>query len=369
MDGRMQTRQSRGMRTAGGIFCGALLLLGQACRAQDSVTLDTDGTVHVPAIAVPLSPYMSSAGRDYLNEHLHALRDPARLQPVDGVPGLLVDYVQRQRELYPAATEDTAVAGVHAIAYTPLVGVAAENSDKILVNLHGGGFSGCWLGCAELESRPIAHLGRIKVLSLDYRQSPDYKFPAASEDVAAVYSELLKTYRPENIGIYGCSAGGMLTAMAVAWFQQHGLPRPGAIGILCAGAAPTGPLFGGDAGYYAIPLGEGRTMAPPATPGAPGIGADYLAGTDPADPLVAPANHPEVLAQFPPTLIVSGTRSYDLSNAVHTHIALAKQQVPAELYVWEGMFHGFMYNPDVPESQECFDFIVRFFNKWLGKAE
>jgi epsilon-lactone hydrolase len=57
-----------------------------------------------------------------------------------------------------------------------------------------------------------------------------------------------------------------------------------------------------------------------------------------------------------------------LSNAVHTHIALSRQQVPAELYVWEGMFHGFFYNPDVPESQECFDFIVRFFNKWLGKV-
>ena len=52
---------------------------------------------------------------------------------------------------------------------------------------------------------------------------------------------------------------------------------------------------------------------------------------------------------------------------MHTHLALAKQQVPAELYVWEGMFHGFFYNPDVPESQECLDFIARFFNQWLGR--
>lgn len=340
----------------------------QLLNAQPAPTLDADGTVHMPAQAVPLSPLMSTEGRAYLNEHLQNLRNPAMLRQVDGVPVLLAGYLARQRELFPAATEDTTVGGVHAVVYTPSTGVAPENQGKVLINLHGGGFSGCWLGCAELESRPIAQLGRIKVVSLDYRQSPDHWFPAASEDVAAAYSELLKTYRPENIGIYGCSAGGMLTAMAVAWFQQHALPRPGAIGILCAGAAPTGPLFGGDAGYYTMPLGEGRSMTTPATPGAPGIGADYLKGTDPNDPLVAPANHPAVLAQFPPTLILSGTRSYDLSNAVYTHLALAKQEVPAELYVWEGMFHGFLYNPDVPESQECFAFIVRFFNKWLGKA-
>ena len=351
---------------ASGLLLACPLLLAQPSQTQ--LPLAADGTVQLPRQPVPLSAFMSDAGRAYLNEHLHNLRNPAMLQQVDGVPVLLSGYLARQRELFPAAAEDTSVGGVHAVIYTPAAGVAPQNQDKVLINLHGGGFSGCWLGCAELESRPIAELGRIKVVSLDYRQSPDHVFPAASEDVAAAYRALLQDYRPENIGIYGCSAGGMLTAMAVAWFQQHDLPRPGAIGILCAGAAPTGPLFGGDAGYFTFPLGEGRAMPAAAAGGGPGIGAAYLAGTDANDPLVAPVNHPDVLAKFPPTLIISGTRSYDLSNAVRTHIALSKQQVPAELYVWEGMFHGFFYNPDVPESQECFDFIVRFFNQWLGKA-
>lgn len=114
---------------------------------------------------------------------------------------------------------------------------------RVLINLHGGGFAGCWPGCAELESRPIAFLGQVRVVSVDYRQAPDNKFPAASEDVANVYRALLKTYKPNEIGIYGCSAGGMLTAESVAWFQQHALPTPGAIGIFCAGAGE----FGGDA--------------------------------------------------------------------------------------------------------------------------
>jgi len=246
------------------------------------------------------------------------------------------------------------------------------NQSRVLVNLHGGGFSGCWPACAELESIPIAALGKIRVISLDYREGPQYKFPAASEDVAAVYRELLKDHTPQNVGIYGCSAGGMLTAMSVAWFAKHNLPRPAAVGIFCAGAgSPTGAGFGGDAAYTAGPFGEARAPAPPQQPNTRGNqrsgGLGYLAGTDPKDPLVAPINSPEILAKFPPTLIITATRGFEMSGAIYTHTQLVKQGVDAELHVWDGLFHGFFYNPDVPESRDCYDIIVKFFDRHLGK--
>jgi hypothetical protein len=75
--------------------------------------------------------------------------------------------------------------------------------------------------CALLESVPIASVGRFKVITVDYRQAPEATFPVASEDVAAVYKDLLKTYKPENIGVYRCSAGGALTAQAGAWFVAY----------------------------------------------------------------------------------------------------------------------------------------------------
>jgi acetyl esterase/lipase len=272
----------------------------------------------------------------------------------------------RQRALYAVDKRDVTIGGVHAYEYTPKEGIPAKNRRRVLIDLHGGGFSGCWPGCAELESLPIAALARIRVVSLDYRQGPKYHFPAASEDVAAAYRELLKTYRPQNIGIYGCSAGGMLTGMAVAWFQQHGLPKPGAIGILCAGLTMAGNGFGGDSAYTTAAIGEGRAPPRPDTGGAlPPL--QYFQGASPSDPLVAPASSPAVLAKFPPTLIVSGTRGFELSSAVYTHTQLVKQNVEADLHVWEGMFHGFFYNPDVPESRECFDVIVKFFDRHLGK--
>jgi acetyl esterase/lipase len=137
--------------------------------------------------------------------------------------------------------------------------------------------------------------------------------------------------------------------------------------MLCAGAAPAAVAFGGDANYTTMPLGEGRAPPPaPASPG-PAVQFAYFAGADPNDSLVSPAASPEVLAQFPPTLIVTGTRAFELSNAVYTHTQLVKLGVDAALHVWEGMFHGFFYNPDVPESRECYDVIVDFFDSRLGR--
>ncbi|HUQ52999.1 MAG TPA: alpha/beta hydrolase fold domain-containing protein [Gammaproteobacteria bacterium] len=361
-------RRSTSMRL---VAMGVLgLLLGTAARPQPTpprqVLVEADGTVHMPAQSVPVSGFLSPEGKAYLAEHLRNLQRPELLVQEDGVPPLLAGFIARQRELFPVEREDVTIGGVHAYVYTPRNRIAPENRDRVLIQLHGGGFSGCWPACAELESLPIAAIGRIKVVSLDYRQGPQHRHPAASEDVAAAYRELTKTYRPENIGLYGCSAGGMLTAMSVAWFQRHALPRPGAVGILCSGAASVDAgAFGGDASYFTLPLGEGRLLPPG---GSNPVPMEYFASTDYDDPLVAPVSSPEVLARFPPTLIVTGTRSFELSNAVYTHAQLVKHGVDADLHVWEGMFHGFFYNPDVPESRECYDVVVRFFADRLGKG-
>ena len=356
------------------IFIGAAFLLthsqGQTASGNNKVVVDNDGAVHVPAEVVPMSDLLSPEAKAYVTQHLKDMQNPEIVKQDNGVPRFMKGYLTRQKVLYPVDREDTKIVGVHAYIYTPKAGISEANRNRVLINLHGGGFSGCWPGCAELESIPISALGKIRVISLDYRERPEYKFPAASEDVAAVYKDLLKDHAPQNIGVYGCSAGGMLTAMSVAWFAKHNLPEPGAVGIFCAGAgSPGGVGFGGDAAYTAGPLGEARLPPRPhphaaSNRGPQGLG--YLAGTDPKDPLVAPVNSPEILAKFPPTLIITGTRGFEMSGAVYTHTQLVKQGVDAELHVWEGLFHGFFYNPDVPESRDCYDVIVKFFNRHLG---
>jgi epsilon-lactone hydrolase len=338
---------------------------------QTQVVVDDDGTVHIPAETVPLSIYLSPEAKVYVTEHLKDMQNPGLVAQDNGIPRFLKGYLERQRTLYPVDRSDTKIAGVHAYVYTPKAGISDVNRNRVLIDLHGGGFSGCWPACAELESMPVAALGKIRLISLDYREGPEYKFPAASEDVAAVYKALLKDHQARDIGIYGCSAGGTLTAMSVAWFQKHDLPRPGAIGIFCAGAgSPVAAGFGGDSAYTAGPLGEARAM-PSGLPSARSNGGPrglaYLADTSPTDPLVAPIGSPEVLAKFPPTLIITASRGFELSAAIYTHTQLVQLGVDAELHVWEGLFHGFFYNPDVPESRDAFDVMVKFFDRYLGK--
>ena len=64
-----------------------------------------------------------------------------------------------------------------------------------------------------------------------YRLAPEHPFPAAVDDAVAVYKELLKTYKPGRIVLYGTSAGAILTAEVAARLKQLGLPLPAALGI------------------------------------------------------------------------------------------------------------------------------------------
>ena len=329
--------------------------------APPRVIVHSDGAVEVPAQTVPMSSFLSPEAKAYVTQHLKDMQDPEILKQDAGVPRFMKGYLARDYELFAVEKNDTKVGGVHVSVYMPKAGISAKNEKRVLINLHGGGFSGCWPGCAELESIPVSALGQIEVVSVDYREGPDHQFPAASEDVAAVYQELLKTHEAQNIGIYGCSAGGMQTAMSVAWFQTHSLPAPGAIGIFCASA---GGAFGGDAAYTAGPLGEARIPMSGMAAGPPPLG--YFKGSDPKDPMVAPVNSPEVLAKFPPTLMITGTRGFELSGALYSHEQLVKAGVDTELHVWEGLFHGFFYNADVPESKDAFNVIIKFFDRHLG---
>jgi len=349
--------------TAVSFFGHGSLLSAQETAAsspKQKVVIESNGTVQVPARSVPLSTFLSPEAKSYMTEHLKDMQNPELLKSDNGVPRFMKHYLARDEEQFALNRKDEHIAGVHVYMYEPKAGIAAENRHRVLINLHGGGFSGCWPGCAELESMPISAIMGIKVITVDYREGPEYKFPAGSEDVAKVYRELLKTYKPKSIGIYGCSAGGMLTAMSLAWFQTHGLPTPGADGIFCASAG----AFGGDATYIAFPLGEAR-MPAGGQSGQRQLG--YLSNARMNDPLVAPSNSPAVLAKFPPTLLITATRDFALSGAINTDILLTKAGVDSELHVWDGLFHGFFYNADVPESKQAFSIISKFFDRHLEK--
>lgn len=348
----------------------AALALAFACggpvSAQTSPKpVEADGTVNAPGFQLPPSVYLSDQAKASLPKaasDTSAMLD--RLMQSGQVPKIRASMarsgaarVEALRKRYGVVTEEATVGGVHGYWARP-ADAPKHGRRKVLIDLPGGGFI---LGDAATtgltESIPLAALGGFDILTIDYRQAPEATFPAASQDVAAVYRALLKTYRPQDIGVFGCSAGGLLTAQSLAWFQKEGLPTPGAAGIFCASADAR---WAGDSWYWQHPL---QGLATP-----PSLDERFYYGDhDLSDPLMSPIHSDQVLKRFPPTLIITATRAGELSSAVNTHRLLVRNGVDAELHVWDGLNHAFfVMNPDLPESKEAFDVMAAFFQRHLG---
>jgi epsilon-lactone hydrolase len=351
---------------------GFLAISGFVALAQPSREVtQPDGTVIINDLAVPLSDLLSPEARAYMKTFIvrppfsGARRSTDIKEQRAAQDKQLNGFLEPMRSRYPVNIEHQTIAGIYTDVVTPKEGVSARNKNKVLLNVHGGGFLTGARTSGLVESVPIASIEKIKVITIDYRMGPEYKFPAASEDVAAVYKEVLKKYRPKHIGLYGCSAGGMLSGMSVAWFQAHNLPNPAAIGVLCAGLSD---MFVGDIGYLGGPLSgfpRSSSVGNSAVK-VPRVGAEYLSGIDMKDPLVYPINSPELLAKFPPTLFVTSTRGFEFGSAIDSANALTRAGVEAELHVWDGLIHAFWYNSDLPESREVYSVIAKFFDKHLS---
>lgn len=264
---------------------------------------------------------------------------------------------------YRASIRTATLGGVQTDIVIPVAGVSAENRHRVLISLHSGGFM--WGAGSEalLEAIPIAVTGRIEVVSINYRMAPEHVFPAASQDVAAVYQALLQHYAPREIGIYGCSAGGILAAEAVAWFDAHRIPQPGGIASLCG----TGAELEGDSAYLA-PVLVGMAPVPPH--GTPMLleQMPYFKGVRPRDPLAFPIDSAALLQRFPPTLLIAGSRDFAASSATMMQRRLWEAGVDSELFIFDGLWHAFMMHPDLPESREVYSIVWRFFDTHLDRA-
>lgn len=350
----------------------ALGLTGAVCAAGTEPVSQPhflpDGSVEVPAFVLPPSQYVSDEARAFMKRRANLpsvdfsqfLDAPIEVRRAQ-LEQMMTPRVQAMQERYPVNIEDTTLANISVKIITPQDGEIDDS--RVLINLHGGAFQTCWPACGLLESVPIAALGGWKVISVDYRQGPEHIFPAASEDVTAVYQELLKTHQPDAIGIYGCSAGGVLTAQATAWLQNEGLPSPGAIGIFGAAAGRIGQ---GDSAYTSAYIGG--EFPPPGADGEilpPSNDRSYFDDIDMSEPLVSPIESPEVLSAFPPSLIITGTRAMDLSGSVYSHFQMKKHGVNAELIVAEAMGHCYLYDAKLPEATDTFAMIVDFFERHL----
>jgi monoterpene epsilon-lactone hydrolase len=349
------------------VLAGVLLAVFQVAGQQnandnpqtDSSKIWPDGTAYVTRV-VPVPTTISTEAQKVLARVVSDADVPQTLeQRRTGTDKWQAGAGEASRKLYPANVTADTIAGVPVRIIMPL-SITPEKRDRVLINLHGGGFNSD--SGSLTETIPIANLTGTKVVAVLYRLAPEHPFPAGMEDAIAVYKELLKTYKPSHIGVYGTSAGAILTAELTAKLKRLNLPLPAATGIF-SGMGDFSQ--GGDSmAIYALNGFSGH-LDPPK----PGIRQldSYVGTTDPKDPVLSPLYAD--LSGFPPTLFITSGRDLLLSGTAILHRAYLRAGVAAELVVFEALPHAFWNNPALPESKEADQIMARFLDTHLGTRD
>ena len=218
-------------------------------------------------------------------------------------------------------------------------------SGRVLLFLHGGGFE---LGSVRSDGELAARLGRasgMRVLFPEYRLAPEHPFPAAIDDVLAVWRWLRidQDLSARSIAVAGDSAGGGLAVALLVAARDAGEALPAAAALM----SPTVDL-----------TSSGRSMTervdqdPISTPAMlRQFASDYLAGADPKTPLASPLF--ASLAGLPPLLVQVGTADLLLSDSERLAAAAAEAGVDVTLEVREGLPHVYPIMLGTPEADQA----------------
>ncbi len=223
---------------------------------------------------------------------------------------------------------------------------------RVLLFLHGGGFA---FGSLASDGELAARLGRVsgmRVLFPEYRLAPEHRFPAAIDDVRAVWRWLRadQGLSAASIAVSGDSAGGGLAVSLLVSTRDAGEVQPAAAVLL----SPTVDLTSSG-----VSMTERADQDPFSTPDMlRQFAAGYLAGADPRVPLASPLF--ASLAGLPPLLILVGTADLLLSDSQRLATAADRAGVDVTLEVGEGLPHVYPIMAGTPEAAAATSQIGQF---------
>jgi acetyl esterase/lipase len=196
---------------------------------------------------------------------------------------------------------------------------------------HGGGYcSGSIVSHRGMVTR-VGRAAGVRTLAVGYRLAPEHPFPAALDDALAAYGFVLgQGIAPGKIAIGGDSAGGGLTLATLVSLRDAGKSLPGCAWLVSpwVDLQMTGASLAEKA--EVDPLIQKAYLEE--------LASAYLAGADPAGPLVSPL-HAD-LAGLPPLLVQVGSAETLLDDALRIARRAGAADVPVNLEVWPHMIHA-----------------------------
>lgn len=221
-----------------------------------------------------------------------------------------------------------------------------------ILHIHGGGHL---FGSPEQSlslTRPTAARHDCVVVSVDYRLSPETRFPGSLNDSYAVLVWMAENaaelgINVNNIGLMGDSAGaGVAAGLALLARDRHG-PRLAFQNLM-------------------FPMLDDRTVTATELNPATGefiwtrennyFGWSALLGCEPGSEEVSPyaaAARADNLAGLPPTWIGVGTLDLFLDENMAWAQRLIRAGVMVEMNIWPGAYHGFNGDPKAEVAQRA----------------
>ena len=217
------------------------------CTAKETVKQDSTATMTAePMSSAPMAMAAPNTQMQAVLDQLAALggkpivtlsAPEARQQPTptDAVKALMKKAGKSTAPDPAVASVDRTIPGpagaLPVRIYTPKSGAGPF---PVVVYYHGGGWVIANKDVYDGGARAISKLANAVVVSVDYRQGPEHKFPAAHDDAFATYEWTLKNAAsikgdPKKIAIAGESAGGGLAVATAIMAREKGDQMPLAI--------------------------------------------------------------------------------------------------------------------------------------------
>jgi acetyl esterase len=215
-------------------------------------------------------------------------------------------------------------------------GPPSSRSAPVAVYIHGGGFVFGDLDTHDSICKDLVAAGGFVCVAIDYRLSPEHRFPAALDDCVEAllwvqqHLDVVAT-GPARVGVAGDSAGGNLAAAACLVLRDRALPLP-AFQLLVYPVLDL-TMSSDSAGAFGPEYGL-------STQDLAWFYENYLGtGTDPRLPYVSPGLA-ENLSGLPPAHVV--TVAFDpLRDEGRRYAAsLRDAGVPASSRHYGGLVHG-----------------------------
>jgi acetyl esterase len=203
-----------------------------------------------------------------------------------------------------------------------------DGAAGVVAYIHGGGWMMGTVASYDAPLRRLANASGAIVAAVEYRLSPEHRFPAALDDSLAAIRLLAAEFAGEPLAIAGDSAGGNLAAVCALRLRGELELRLQALIYPVTDAAlnrPSHREFGSEHGLSTAQLRRCWSF--------------YLDGADGGQPDASPLRAD--LAGAPPAYVLTAEEDILRDEGEAYAEALRAAGVPVELVRWPGTIHGF----------------------------